>query len=89
MDAFDGLLRDALVTTAAIALPMLAVAALVGTAVAVVQAATQVQEQTLTLLPKILAVGAMVATFGVPAMHLVADLFARAITAIPAVTGGS
>jgi flagellar biosynthetic protein FliQ len=89
MEAFDGLLRDALVTTAAIALPMLAVAAMVGTAVAVVQAATQVQEQTLTLLPKILAVGAMVATFGAPAMHLVADLFARAITAIPAVTGGS
>lgn len=89
MDAFDGLLRDALVTTAAIALPMLAVAALVGTAVAVVQAATQVQEQTLTLLPKIVAVGAMVAAFGAGAMHLLAALFGRAMAAIPAVTGGS
>jgi flagellar biosynthetic protein FliQ len=89
MDAFDGLLRDALVTTAAIALPMLAVAALVGTAVAVVQAATQIQEQTLTLLPKIVAVGTMVAMFGVAAMHLLAGLFDRALAAIPAVTGGS
>ncbi|MEO6835475.1 MAG: flagellar biosynthetic protein FliQ [Candidatus Tumulicola sp.] len=89
MDAFDGLLRDALVTTAAIALPMLAVAAFVGTAVAVVQAATQVQEQTLTLLPKILAIGAMAAMFGAAAMHLLAGLFDRAMAAIPVVTGGS
>jgi flagellar biosynthetic protein FliQ len=89
MDAFDGLLRDALVTTAAISLPMLVVAALVGTAVAVVQAATQVQEQTLTLLPKILAVGAMVAAFGVAAMHVLAGLFDRALSVIPRITGGS
>jgi flagellar biosynthesis protein FliQ len=87
MDAFDGLLRDALVTTAAIALPMLAAAAAVGTAIAVVQAATQVQEQTLTLLPKAIAVGAMVVFFGAFAMHLLAALFARAIAAIPALTG--
>ena len=89
MDAFDGLLRDALLTTALISLPMLAVAALVGTAVAVVQAATQVQEQTLTLLPKVLAIGAMVATFGVAAMHVLAGLFARALDVIPSLTGGS
>jgi flagellar biosynthetic protein FliQ len=89
MDAFDGLLRDALVTTAAIALPMLAVAAAVGTAIAVVQAATQVQEQTLTLLPKAIAVGAMVALFGAFAMRLLAALFARAIAAIPSLTGMS
>ncbi len=88
MEALDGLLRDALITTAAIALPMLAVAAVVGTAIAVLQAATQVQEQTLTLLPKVLAVGAMVALFGLPAMHLLAALFDRALAAIPALQGG-
>ncbi len=84
MDALDGLLRDALATTAAIALPMLGAAALVGTAVAVLQAATQVQEQTLTLLPKIVVVGAMVALFGNTAMHLLAALFDQALVAIPA-----
>lgn len=84
MDVLDGLLHDALVTTAAIALPMLAVAAIVGTAIAVVQAATQVQEQTLTLLPKIVAVGLLVAFFGGPAMHLLGALFDRALVAIPA-----
>ncbi|MFY9663580.1 MAG: flagellar biosynthetic protein FliQ [Candidatus Cybelea sp.] len=88
MDALDGLLHDALVTTAAIALPVLGVAALVGTAIAVVQAATQIQEQTLTLLPKILAVGLMAAIFGDPAMHLLAGLFDRAVAAIPALDAG-
>ena len=88
MDALDGLLHDALIATATIALPMLGVAAIVGTAVAVVQAATQVQEQTLTLLPKILAVGLMVAIFGASAMHLLAGLFDRAVAAIPTIDTG-
>jgi flagellar biosynthesis protein FliQ len=88
VDVLDALLRDALVTTAAIALPILGIAALVGTAVAVGQAATQVQEQTLTLLPKVVAVGVMVALFGKPAMHLLASLFARALEMIPALTSG-
>ncbi len=83
MDVLDGLLHDALITTATIALPMLAVASAVGTAIAVVQAATQVQEQTLTLLPKIVAVALMVALFGEPAMHLLGALFDRALAAIP------
>ena len=88
MDALDGLMRDALTTTALIALPMLSVAAVVGTAVAVLQAATQVQEQTLTLLPKVLAVGLTVALFGTPAMHLLAALFDHALAAIPALDAG-
>ena len=88
MDVLDGLLHDALITTATIALPMLAAAALVGTTVAVMQAATQVQEQTLTLLPKIVTVGLMAAVFGGPAMHLLAALFDRAIAAIPALDRG-
>jgi flagellar biosynthesis protein FliQ len=88
VDALDALLRDALITTAAIALPILGIAALVGTAVAVVQAATQVQEQTLTLLPKIIAVGLTAALFGEPAMHLLVSLFDRALEMIPALTSG-
>jgi flagellar biosynthetic protein FliQ len=88
VDALDGLLHDALITTATIALPVLGIAALVGTAIAVVQAATQIQEQTLTLLPKILAVGLMAAVFGDPAMHLLAALFDRAVAAIPSLDAG-
>ena len=86
MEALDALLHDALLTTAAIALPVLALASIVGTAVAVLQAATQVQEQTLTLLPKIVAVGCVATMFGASAMHLLAGLFERALAAIPALS---
>jgi flagellar biosynthesis protein FliQ len=88
VDVLDGLLHETLITTATIALPVLGLAALIGTAVAVVQAATQVQEQTLTLLPKIVAVGLMVALFGDVAMHLFAALFERALAEIPALDAG-
>jgi flagellar biosynthetic protein FliQ len=84
VEALDALLRAALIVTATIALPMLGAAALVGTAIAVLQAATQVQEQTLTLLPKIVAIGLIVALFGEWAMHVLASLFDRAVAAIPA-----
>lgn len=83
MDTFEGLLRATMVLAAVLCIPVLGVAALVGTAVAIVQAATQVQEQTLTLLPKVMAVGLTIALFGVFAMNACADLFRHAIAAIP------
>ncbi|MBV9028546.1 MAG: flagellar biosynthetic protein FliQ [Candidatus Eremiobacteraeota bacterium] len=86
MDALDALVHDALLTTALVALPVLVATALVGTVVAVAQAATQVQEQTLTLLPKVITVGVMVALFGKTAMHLLAALFDRALSAIAPLT---
>lgn len=89
MDAFSGLLRDASIVTAILALPVLALAALVGTAIAIVQAATQVQEQTLTLLPKIVVVGMLTVAAGAPAMQLLAGLFAHAMSSIPALVAGS
>ena len=88
MAAFDGLLREALLVTAMLCLPVLAIATLVGTAVAVFQAATQVQEQTLSLLPKLLAVGVTVALFGTFAMHLCAGLFTDVLTQFPALVRG-
>jgi flagellar biosynthetic protein FliQ len=69
---------------AALTLPVLVLATLVGAVVAILQAATQVQEQTLTLLPKLLAVGFVAAVLGSTAMHACAGLFADAVHAIPA-----
>jgi flagellar biosynthetic protein FliQ len=89
MDAFDELLREAMIVTGTLCLPILGLAAVVGVAIAVVQAATQVQEQTLTLLPKIVAVGAMLALCGGFGMHLLARLFGDAIAAIPQLVAGS
>lgn len=84
MAAFDALLREALLVAAILCLPVLGIAAIVGTIVAVAQAATQVQEQTLSLLPKLLAVGITVALFGAFGMHLCAALFNDVLAQIPA-----
>ena len=89
MSAFDALLRETMVLAAVLCVPVLAIAALVGTSVAIVQAATQVQEQTLTLLPKVIAVGVTVALFGAFGMHACAQLFNDALAAIPALVYGS
>ncbi len=78
-----------MIVAATLCIPVLSVAAVVGTAIAIAQAATQIQEQTLTLLPKVIAVGAIVALFGNFGMHLCARLFHDAVTAIPALVRGT
>lgn len=88
MDGFAGLLREAMVLAALLCIPVLSVAALVGTAIAVVQAATQIQEQTLTLLPKMIAVGLTVALYGSFALHSCEALFHHALASIPALVYG-
>ncbi len=75
MQAFDALLRETLLVTAVLALPALILATLVGTGIAIVQAATQVQEQTLTVLPKVIAVGLLLVMGGGFGMQLCVGLF--------------
>jgi flagellar biosynthetic protein FliQ len=89
MDALNSLVRDALVVTAVLCLPLLALVTAVGTAIAVVQAATQVQEQTLTLLPKTIVAGLGVAAGGAFALRACAGLFEEAIAAVPYLVRGS
>jgi flagellar biosynthetic protein FliQ len=88
MAAFEGLLRDALVVTALLTLPVLAVATIVGALIAVLQAATQIQEQTLTLLPKVVAVGIAVAVFGRFGLSLCTQLLLEAVARIPQLVRG-
>jgi flagellar biosynthetic protein FliQ len=88
VEALGSIVREALIVTAVLCFPVLGVATLVGTAVGVLQAATQVQEQTLTLLPKMLAVTAMLAMFGGFAMNSCGALFREAVTALPAIVAG-
>jgi flagellar biosynthetic protein FliQ len=89
MDALDPIVRESLVVAAVLCFPILAAATAVGTLVAIVQAATQVQEQTLTLLPKMLVVGAMTALFGGFALRLCGALFSDALAALPAIVRGA
>lgn len=48
----------------AVSAPLLGISLVVGLAVSIFQATTQIQEQTLTFVPKILAVLAAIAIFG-------------------------
>ena len=88
MTAFAALVHQAFVVCALLALPALAVATAVGTAIAILQAATQVQDQTLSLLPKLVAVGGLAMLVGPAALGLCARLFETAIAAIPALVRG-
>ncbi|MGE4553763.1 MAG: flagellar biosynthesis protein FliQ [Desulfovibrionaceae bacterium] len=51
-----GFARSAIETTLMIALPMLGIGMAVGIMVSIFQAATQIQETTLTIVPKIVAI---------------------------------
>ena len=53
------LIRHAIVTCLLVAAPLLLVALLVGVVISLLQAVTSLQEQTLTFIPKLVAVGAV------------------------------
>mgnify|MGYP000875675330 FL=1 len=56
--------RDAVFTIIKLAAPLLGVALIVGLAVSIFQATTQIQEQTLSFVPKIIAVFLSLFIFG-------------------------
>lgn len=56
--------QKALVTVLYVSAPMLGLSMLVGLIISIFQATTQIQEQTLTFIPKIVAVISAVAIFG-------------------------
>lgn len=58
------LAQDALKTVIIVSAPLLGLSLIVGLAISIFQATTQIQEQTLTFVPKILAVLASIALFG-------------------------
>ncbi len=51
-----GLAKDAIETTLYVSLPILGIGMIVGLVISIFQAVTQIQEMTLTFVPKILAV---------------------------------
>ena len=56
--------RDALIMVMLVSAPMLGLGLLVGIAVSIFQATTQIQEQTLAFVPKIIAVFVAILIFG-------------------------
>jgi flagellar biosynthesis protein FliQ len=63
-DTVTSLIVEMMGVTMKVAMPMLLAALIVGLAVSVFQAVTQIQEQTLSFIPKILALVAVIAIAG-------------------------
>ena len=71
------ILRDALFTGLKISAPLLIVSIVVGLVISIFQAATQVNEQTITFVPKIIAISLVLLALGPWMMSTMVDFFNR------------
>ena len=79
--------HEALWVTAMLAAPMLLSALLVGLFVGMIQAATQIQEMTLTFIPKLLVLMIALLSTGSWMLGLITDFSIRLIENIPNLIG--
>jgi len=78
---------EALTLTLKISMPFLLAALVVGLLVSVFQAVTQIQEMTLSFIPKILVTVAVIAIGGPWMLDLLVDYTRDILTDIPAIAG--
>ena len=78
--------RQAMLVALLMAAPMLGFGLLVGLMVSIFQAVTQVNEMTLTFIPKIIAVAAALAIFLPWIMRLMVDFTTRLYGMLPSMT---
>ncbi|MEY4363616.1 MAG: Flagellar biosynthetic protein FliQ [Pseudomonadota bacterium] len=81
------LARQALWMTMLISAPLLGVGLIVGLLVGIFQAATSINEQTLSFIPKILAVGLTMAIAGGWMINTMVDYTKNVFTRIPSLFG--
>ncbi len=72
-----GLAGQALYTTLIVSAPMLGLGLIVGLLVSIFQATTQIQEQTLAFIPKIVAVFVSILVFGPWILNVMVDFTSR------------
>ena len=77
--------RDALYTALLVAGPLLLLSLLVGLIVSIFQATTQIQEQTLAFVPKILAVFLGLVIFGPWMLQIMREFTVRLIFMVPTI----
>jgi flagellar biosynthetic protein FliQ len=82
-DFFMGLANQALWITALAAAPILIPALIAGLLLGMIQAATSINEQTLSFVPKLIVVGITLALFGGSIMILIADFTREVFDRIP------
>ncbi len=81
------LARDAMMVTALLAAPLLLVALTVGLLVSVFQTVTQIQEQTLSFVPKLVAVGGTFLVALPWMLQLLVEYTTRLFRAMPGMVG--
>jgi flagellar biosynthetic protein FliQ len=81
------LVQQALQVTILLATPLLLAALLTGLIVSVFQAATQINEMTLSFIPKLLAIFAAAVLAGPWMLSLIVDFTQRLFAAIPGMIG--
>ena len=81
------LVQNALFMLIVVSAPIMAVALLVGLLVSVLQAATQINEMTLTFIPKLLAMFVMLVVAGPWMINTLMDYTIRLFTSIPNAVG--
>ena len=79
--------QQALVTTLMVAAPMLLAALGVGLVISIFQAATQINEMTLSFIPKLLAVFAALVLAGPWMTGVLVDYIRRLYSSIPGIIG--
>lgn len=82
-DYFIGVAQQALWILAMGSAPLLVPALVAGVVLGMVQAATSINEQTLSFVPKLIVVGISLALFGSSIVLLVADFTREIFTQIP------
>jgi flagellar biosynthetic protein FliQ len=70
-----------------VSLPLLGVALVVGLLVSLLQAATQLNEMTLSFVPKVLAIGLTAVLAGPWMLHVMMDFTTRLLLSIPHMLG--
>ncbi|MFZ5943693.1 MAG: flagellar biosynthesis protein FliQ [Bacillota bacterium] len=77
------LAREAVYTVLIIAGPLLAGSIIVGLIISIFQATTQIQEQTLTFVPKLIVILVMLVVFGPVMLNILMDFTKNIFEAIP------
>ncbi len=86
-DTVSHLATKAMIITLEISAPFLLVGLAVGLLVSIIQAATQIQEPTLSFIPKIIATGAVIAIGGPWMLSQLVSYTTSLYTSIPTVVG--
>jgi flagellar biosynthetic protein FliQ len=82
-----GLVQQALEVTLLISAPLLLAALITGLVISVFQAATQINEMTLSFIPKLLAIFAALVLAGPWMLSVIVDFTRRLFSAIPGLIG--